>query len=162
MFVVGVFMGVVQTIPVLRAADAAADNIERLETKLRAIAAGAPATPEEPPKHFGTIEMRNVVFRYSDRSSDAVFQVGPFDFTLQSGELVFITGGNGSGKSTFFKLLAGLYQPDYGEIFLDGVRIDDRNRDLYRSLIPRFLLTTTCSRGSMGLPIRTLQRSIGC
>jgi len=135
MFVVGVFMGVVQTIPVLRAADAAAENIERLEAKLREIAERAPTAPEEPVRQFNKIEMRNVMFRYRDKSSDAVFQVGPFDFTLQSGELVFITGGNGSGKSTFFKLLAGLYQPDYGEIFLDGMRVDDRTRDVYRSLI---------------------------
>ena len=65
--------------------------------------------------------MRNVVFRYVDKSSEAVFQVGPLDFTLRSGELVFITGGNGSGKSTFLKVLAGLYKPDAGEILLDGV-----------------------------------------
>jgi putative ATP-binding cassette transporter len=64
-----------------------------------------------------------------------VFQVGPIDFTLRSGELVFITGGNGSGKSTFLKLLAGLYEPDSGEITLDGARVEGSNRDVYRSLI---------------------------
>jgi putative ATP-binding cassette transporter len=135
MFVVGVFMGVVQTIPILRAADAAADNIERLEARLRAIAAEAQVSDEEPLKRFSKIEMRNIVFRYVDKSSEAVFQVGPFDFTLRSGELVFITGGNGSGKSTFLKLLAGLYEPSSGEITFDGVRVDDRTRDVYRSLI---------------------------
>jgi len=56
-----------------------------------------------PAKRFQKIEMRNVVFRYVDKWSDAVFQVGPIDFTLRSGDLVFITGGNGSGKSTFLK-----------------------------------------------------------
>ena len=79
--------------------------------------------------------MRNIVFRYVDKSSEAVFQVGPVDFTLRAGELVFITGGNGSGKSTFLKVLAGLYQPDSGEITLDGVRVDDSTRDAYRALI---------------------------
>ena len=64
--------------------------------------------------------MRDIVFRYVDKLSEAVFQVGPFDFTLRSGELVFITGGNGSGKSTFMKVLAGLYTPDSGSIMLDG------------------------------------------
>jgi len=75
------------------------------------------------------------VFRYVDKSSEAVFQIGPLDFTLRSGELVFISGGNGSGKSTFLKVLAGLYEPDSGEILLDGVHVDDSNRDAYRSLI---------------------------
>ena len=79
--------------------------------------------------------MRNILFRYVDKASEAVFQVGPVDFTLRSGELVFITGGNGSGKSTFLKVLAGLYLPDSGTITLDGISVNDRTRDNYRALI---------------------------
>jgi putative pyoverdin transport system ATP-binding/permease protein len=135
MFVVGVCMGLVQTIPILLAANAAADKIERLEARLRAIAATEEVDATELPKRFDKIEMRNIVFRYVDKSSEAVFQVGHVDFTLRSGELVFISGGNGSGKSTFLKVLSGLYEPDSGDIFLDGVRVDDSNRDAYRSLI---------------------------
>jgi putative ATP-binding cassette transporter len=70
-----------------------------------------------------------------DKWSEAVFQIGPTDFTLRSGELVFITGGNGSGKSTFLKVLAGLYEPDSGEITLDGGRVDDKTREAYRALM---------------------------
>jgi cyclic peptide transporter len=135
MFVVGVCMGIVQTVPILMAANSAADNIERLEARLRAIAATAQLSSREQRKRFEKVEMRDVVFRYMYKSSEAVFQVGALNFTLRSGELVFITGGNGSGKSTFLKLLAGLYEPDSGEILLDGARVDDRNRDAYRSLI---------------------------
>jgi putative ATP-binding cassette transporter len=79
--------------------------------------------------------MRNVVFSYVDRFSEKAFTIGPIDFTLRSGELVFITGGNGSGKSTFLRVLAGLYSPDSGEITLDGMRINDHTRDTYRSLM---------------------------
>src|SRR5713101_4340682 len=135
MFVVGVCMGIVQTIPILLAANVAADNIERLEARLRAISAAAELDAPEPRKRFDKIELRNVMFSYVDKSSEAVFRVGPVDFTLRSGELVFITGGNGSGKSTLLKLLAGLYEPDSGEITLDGVHVGDRNRDVYRALI---------------------------
>ena len=135
MFIVGVCMGIVQTIPLLQAANVAADNIERLELRLRAIAATAEPALPEPRKRFEKIEVRNVVFSYVDAASEAIFKVGPVNFTLRSGELVFITGGNGSGKSTFLKLLSGLYEPDSGEIMLDGVRVDDSNRDVYRSLI---------------------------
>lgn len=135
MFIVGVCMGIVQTIPLLQAANVAADNIERLELRLRAIAATAEPALPEPRKRFEKIEVRNVVFSYVDAASEAIFKVGPINFTLRSGELVFITGGNGSGKSTFLKLLSGLYEPDSGEIMLDGVRVDDSNRDVYRSLI---------------------------
>ena len=135
MFVVGVCMGIVQTVPILMAANLAADNIERLEARLRGIAAAAEDGAAEQPKRFETIEVRNVSFSYIDKSSEAIFRVGPIDFTLHSGDLVFITGGNGSGKSTFLKLLAGLYEPDSGEILLDGVPVDASNRDTYRALI---------------------------
>jgi putative ATP-binding cassette transporter len=135
MFVVGVCMGIVQTVPILMAANAAADNIERLEARLRGIAAATDDGAGEPPRRFEKVEVRNVVFSYVDKSSEAIFRVGPIDFTLRSGDLVFITGGNGSGKSTFLKLLAGLYQPDSGEILLDGTPVDDSNRDVYRALI---------------------------
>jgi putative pyoverdin transport system ATP-binding/permease protein len=135
MFVVGVCMGIVQTVPILMAANSAADNIDRLEARLQAIAAAGRISAREPWKRFDTIEMRNVVFRYMHKSSEAVFQVGPLNFTLRSGDLFFITGGNGSGKSTFLKLLAGLYEPDSGEILLDGTPIGERNRDAYRALI---------------------------
>ena len=45
---------------------------------------------------------------------------------------VFIVGGNGSGKSTFVKLLVGLYRQRSGDIRLGGRQITDVNRDWYR------------------------------
>lgn len=135
MFVVGVCIGLVQTIPILTAANAAADNIQRLEDRLQAIASEAPEGAGVSLRRFDKIEMRNILFRYVDKLSEAVFQVGPVDFTLRAGELVFITGGNGSGKSTFLKVLAGLYTPDSGSITLDGAGVNDLTRDNYRSLI---------------------------
>jgi putative pyoverdin transport system ATP-binding/permease protein len=134
-FVVGTCFGLVQAIPIVSAANTAADNIERLEARLLATIPSIEARAIEPPRGFQKIEFRNVVFRYLDKWSDAVFQVGPIDFTLQSGDLVFITGGNGSGKSTFMKLLCGLYKPDSGEITFDGVRVNDSTRQAYRELI---------------------------
>ena len=134
-FVVGACFGLVQSIPILTAANAAADNIERLETSLMATIAAAQAGAVEPAKRFDEIDVRNIVFRYVDKWSEAIFQIGPLDFTLRSGELVFITGGNGSGKSTFLKVLAGLYSPDSGEVTFDGIRVNDRTREGYRGLI---------------------------
>jgi putative ATP-binding cassette transporter len=138
LFVVGTCFGLVQTIPVLSAANAAAGNLERLEAELRATTLVAEEEEEgaaEARRLFDRIEMRNIVFRYVDKASEAIFQIGPVDFTVRSGELVFISGGNGSGKSTFLKVLSGLYKPDSGEIRLDGVLVTDRNIDAYRELI---------------------------
>jgi putative ATP-binding cassette transporter len=138
LFVVGSAFGLVQSIPILGAANAAADNIEQLEVSLRATRAAA-ETGAEPRKQFKKIEMRDVVFRYVDKASEDIFQVGPVNFTLEAGELVFITGGNGSGKSTFIRVLCGLYKPDSGEILLDGMRVTDSTLDDYRSLISAIL-----------------------
>ena len=88
------------------------------------------------PKRFDHIEMRDIMFRYTSTNfPQPRFQIGPIDFDLHAGELVFITGGNGSGKSTFLRVLSGLYPPDSGEIMLDGMRINDHTRDAYRGLI---------------------------
>jgi putative ATP-binding cassette transporter len=45
---------------------------------------------------------------------------------------VFVIGGNGSGKSTLVKVLAGLYQPEQGDVKLAGTMITDQNREWYR------------------------------
>ena len=135
MFVVGACFGLVQSIPVLLIANSAADRIDQLESALRAAASATDERDIKIPKRFDKIEMRNIVFRYVDQHSDATFQIGPLDFSLESGELVFITGGNGSGKSTFLRVFAGLYPPDSGVITLDGARVNDETRDTYRSLM---------------------------
>ena len=152
MFVVGACFGLVQSIPVLLIANSAADRIDQLESALRATAASTEERDIKIPKRFDTIEMRNIVFRYVDQHSDATFQIGPLDFSLQSGELVFITGGNGSGKSTFLRVFAGLYPPDSGEITLDGMRINDETRDAYRALMSAIFFDNHLFRKLYGIP----------
>jgi putative ATP-binding cassette transporter len=134
LYIVGAFFGFVQSIPVLLNANSAASRIEQLEADLHATASDEPFEVKVR-KRFDRIEMRNLVFRYVHKYSDIAFEIGPIDFDLKSGELVFITGGNGSGKSTFLKVLAGLYPPDSGEILLDGVRVNDLTRENYCALM---------------------------
>jgi putative ATP-binding cassette transporter len=135
LFVVGACFGLVQSIPILLNANAAADRIGRLERALEATVRPVEGIPTVAPKHFDRIEMKNVVFRYVDKFSDTVFKIGPIDFTMKSGDLVFITGGNGSGKSTFLRVLSGLYPPDSGEVLLDGRAVTNSSRDEYRGLM---------------------------
>ena len=135
-FIVGACSGLVQSIPIIAAANAAADKVEQLEAMLQKAVSTAELIDDEKPRtHFDKIEMHDVEFSYIDKSSDTMFKVGPFNFALNAGDLIILTGGNGSGKSTFMKLLAGFYRPDQGEITLDGVRVTDRNYETYRSLI---------------------------
>src|SRR5499427_8555176 len=150
MFIVGACFGLVQSIPILLNANASADRLVQLENTLRATA----AQPREIPtvRHFDKIEMRNISFRYVDQFSEAAFKIGPIDFTLQPGELVFITGGNGSGKSTFLRVLSGLYPADSGEIILDGRRIDNSTRDEYRALMSAIFFDYHLFRRLYGVP----------
>jgi putative pyoverdin transport system ATP-binding/permease protein len=60
------------------------------------------------------------------------FLLGPISLSLQPGEITYILGGNGSGKSTLAKLITGLYLPQSGSIYLDGIPVTDQNREWYR------------------------------
>jgi putative pyoverdin transport system ATP-binding/permease protein len=152
LFVVGACFGLVQSIPILLNANAAAARIEQLDAALQASV--GPIEPRDivAPKRFDKIEMRNIVFRYVDRFSDTAFRIGPIDFTLDPGELVFITGGNGSGKSTFLRVFAGLYPPDSGDVILDGVPITSATRDTYRGLMSAIFFDYHLFRKLYGLP----------
>ena len=135
LFVVGASFGLVQSLPMLTTANGAADRIDQLESELLASAKSADFSSTNLPERFEKIELRDIAFRYFDASAETAFKIGPLDFTLHSGDMVFITGGNGSGKSTFLRVLAGLYVPESGEIRLDGMLVDDSTRENYRSLI---------------------------
>lgn len=62
------------------------------------------------------IEMKHVYFHYGENQT--VLQ--DFGFTVQTGEYVTLAGRTGSGKSTVFKLLLGLYRPQDGQVLIHG------------------------------------------
>jgi putative ATP-binding cassette transporter len=135
LFLIGPISNLVQAIPMFAAANAATDNIQRLETVLDAAATDKDSRlPSTPQASFKEIQFEGVTFSYVDALSGTRFSVGPFDITLKQGETVFVTGGNGAGKSTFLKLLTGLYKPEGGVIRLDGEPLDPRNYARYRSM----------------------------
>lgn len=87
------------------------------------------------PPSFSTIRFEDVEFEYKDDEGLPSFRCGPLNFELGKGEMIFITGGNGSGKSTFINLLTGLYRPSSGTIYLDGEPVTHANYGAYTSLI---------------------------
>ena len=58
--------------------------------------------------------------------------VSELDMHVEEGEIVSVIGPNGAGKTTLFNLITGIYDPDEGEITLDG-RVDRRARSRTRS-----------------------------
>jgi putative ATP-binding cassette transporter len=81
-----------------------------------------------------SIEVSAITFTYPGNKNE-VFSLGPINFTLKPGEITFLIGGNGSGKSTFLKLLTGLYVPDTGIISINKNTIStEAEREAYRQL----------------------------
>ncbi|RAR63290.1 MULTISPECIES: multidrug ABC transporter permease/ATP-binding protein [Halomonadaceae] len=119
----------VGALPTLLSAQVAFDKIAALEL---AEPKADFAVVEPAPADWRTLTLRGVTFTYTGSNALPGFRVGPLDLTLRRGELVFLIGGNGSGKSTLAKLLTGLYQPQEGDLLLDGKPLNDALRPAYR------------------------------
>jgi putative pyoverdin transport system ATP-binding/permease protein len=78
------------------------------------------------------LELQKVTYSYHSQQEDKSFILGPIDLTFNPGEIVFIVGGNGSGKSSLGKIITGLYTPDSGTIKLSRKVVFDENREWYR------------------------------
>ena len=79
---------------------------------------------------YNEIRYENFAFVYE--SADArPFTTGHLNIAFKPGETVFVTGGNGSGKSTMLRLITGLYRADSGRFLFNGQEHDIR---LYREL----------------------------
>jgi len=136
LFMASSVFGLMQAMAVTAAAEAAAGRMLELEGELAALAEpGGDAPPQEVPGDFQEIALEGVEFAFPAPAGEHPFTVGPFDLTIRRGETVFVTGGNGSGKSTFIKLLTGLYHPLRGRLTVDGVAIGPGRLSGYRSLM---------------------------
>jgi putative ATP-binding cassette transporter len=132
LFMVGPISSLVGAGQSLASSDAAVDNINDIEATLdRSVSPFVEHV--EPWTEFETISFEDVVFHYGD-DTGGTFTVGPINLTIRVGETLFIAGGNGSGKSTFLKLLAALYFPSQGTIRVDGRVLTADQYDSYRSL----------------------------
>ncbi len=78
-----------------------------------------------------TIEFRHVSFRYPGSDRDVLKD---FSIKFHIGERLAVVGKNGSGKTTFIKLLCRLYDPTEGEILLNGIDIRKYDYREYLSL----------------------------
>lgn len=107
-------------------------SLERLEQLPPEPARPRAAAAEVPVGDFQSLALRQVRHRYRRDGEDGAFSLGPIDLTLARGEVVFLVGGNGGGKTTLAKLLVGLYEPESGHMLVNGEVIDGRWREHHR------------------------------
>lgn len=107
---------------------------EYLNLRPRVVSEGSPEVSlSRSPSHAARlIEFQGVSFRYPGTER---WVLRNLDLQVASGECLAIVGRNGCGKTTIAKLLCRLYDPDEGQILLDGVDVRRFNVHEYRELI---------------------------
>lgn len=85
-----------------------------------------------PPASIHSIEFCNVSFSYPGANQKALDHV---NLKIDSKKRTAIVGLNGSGKTTLIKLICRLYQPDEGQILIDGQDIQTFDQQAYRDLL---------------------------
>jgi ATP-binding cassette subfamily B protein len=135
---------------VQRAAGAMERLIELLDSKPAIVAPPNPTPLPEPSE--GTIDIQDVSFRYPSRPDTTALD--GFSLCVASGETVAIVGPSGAGKSTLFQLLLRFYDPQSGNIEVDGVNIADATPESVRTrvgLVPQdTVIFGTSARENIG------------
>jgi putative ATP-binding cassette transporter len=137
LFLIRPISDIMQLLPSARQGAIALVRIRQLNSDLDSqqaslLAAVPEMEPAPAPAHWA-ITVSQLQHRYVNESERS-FELGPIDLSLSAGEIVFIVGGNGSGKTTLAMLLLGLYEPESGQISLNGVPVGAHNIASYRSM----------------------------
>ncbi len=112
----------------LSAAEGRTQLLPQFDEKIRSLPADEPR-PETP----AALEFSGVYFRYARRAPEVLADL---TFSVQTGELYCLLGGNGAGKSTVLNLTAGLFSAYAGQIRVFGKKITDyKHRSLHQSCV---------------------------
>ena len=119
-------------LPILGRASVAIGRMQQLGESLGPEPGQQDGMAVQPNFFWQRLELAGASMTYNSGHDKSSFTLGPLNLSFAPKELTFVTGGNGSGKTTFVKLLTGLYRPEHGEIRIDGSVVTDDNRDDYR------------------------------
>jgi putative pyoverdin transport system ATP-binding/permease protein len=144
LYLMGPLRGSIQIVQELAAADIALDKVEELglaldRAKVRQSSNNSEGSSFAPSiagldiKGFQQLELSGATYSYPSNHENGGegFVLGPIDAVFARGEVVFVVGGNGSGKTTFVKILAGLYPLTTGSIRVNGRDVTSGNSDWY-------------------------------
>ncbi|WP_456028594.1 ABC transporter ATP-binding protein [Ruminococcus sp.] len=127
-YVVMSFMMLVMIFMMLPAAQVSAERINEVLERDVNIKEGSVSEGREQ----GTVEFKNVSFRYPHASEDELSNIS---FKIEKGQTLAIIGATGSGKTTLISLIPRFYDATDGEVLVDGVNVKDYKFDtLYDKL----------------------------
>ena len=121
-----------------------------------------PENPQRPQEVKGKVEIKNLHFSYAPEKP----LIDDFQLSVEPGQRVAIVGPTGCGKTTFINLLMRFYDPQGGEILLDGVNTRDMNRGELRRCVGMVLQDTWLKAGTirenitMGKPDATQEQVV--
>ena len=121
-----------------------------------------PEDPAHPGQVRGGVEIRDLTFSYDPAKP----LIRDFDLSVQPGQRVAIVGPTGCGKTTFINLLMRFYDPQGGQIKLDGVDTMDMDRGALRRCVGMVLQDTWLRSGTirdniaMGKPDATMEEVV--
>ncbi|MCK2169191.1 cyclic peptide export ABC transporter [Thalassospira xiamenensis] len=146
LFMIGPIGAVVAAVPSFTDSDVALRKIKDIDDQLEDAldaqhaqeATNGTSSPEALEKfqdalgNITEISLRDVRFAYPGTSDSPGFAVGPINATFKKGEITFITGGNGAGKSTVIAVLTGLRPAAGGSIMVNDCPVPTDALQLYR------------------------------
>lgn len=133
LYMVGPISACINIAPAVANANIALGRIEQLDADL--VYARPPEDEAQAFRPTGAplLELRALTHRYiSAKDDEPGFQLGPIDLAIHAGEIVFIAGGNGSGKTTMAMVLLGLFKVESGELCMHGHPVGPSNIRAYR------------------------------
>ena len=160
MILVTPLMGLVSFFPMFSKAEMSlaelADMEDRLdrvtETFERESAASGWLDGEVRVPAFESLSVKGLIFDHLGPEDLPTFNLHVENFELKQGEIVFIRGGNGSGKTTFMNILAGLYSPTTGRILLNGIPQAEFGMEAYRNMFTMVPANVYLFDRLLGLP----------
>lgn len=121
LFMIGPISQLIMSFPLYTVFKIATERIAKIDTQLNIDAAPVKEV-SLPVEEFSSIRFENIVYRY-DIAGKHTFKLDDLNVEIGREEIVFVTGGNGSGKTTFINILTGLCKPESGKIFINDKEV---------------------------------------
>lgn len=132
LFLLGPISGVVGAAQHYATAQFAIEAIREFEHRIESLLSDEPAGPDY--RGFQTLSLVQASYGHLDQSGEQGFSVDGLNAEIRRGQIAFVTGANGSGKTTALRLLTGLYPLQRGAICIDGITLSSPVPQSYREL----------------------------